>query len=217
MQIRTLLVSVPEKLILRVWHSISRTLSMLPRRRVLAVGGGVAAAGLAGCTSILDLADGFARRSVSVLSVTEPTDYPVAVSVAVAEPAVTTEHTARIEVTLENTGSSESPALGNKDLHQLHSVAPAGIGLVSAELEQPEPTGGCWATEQGGGPWDGSAGRPGIKLGPGEVLTRTYSVWDTLPEANPCMPPGDYSFEEGASTADPPLDWGLTLAITRPK
>lgn len=171
------------------------------------VGGGIA--GTSGCSAILPAAGSFATRRVSVTESTPSKDYPVSLAVDVIEAMVTAEHSARINVRFENTGSAASPELGHETLGQIHSTR-RNLALLAVGIEGPGPTDTCWTTDQFGGL--GADYQSGITLAPGETWAKEYRLWDTTPETS-CMPPGTYRFGDGSSNVSPPFEWRFTLSV----
>lgn len=184
-------------------------LNMERRALLKCVGGGIA--GTSGCMSPLPAAGSFETRRVSVTEITPSKDYPVSLSVDVIEPMVTAEHSARIKVRFENTGSSESPELGHKTLGQIHSTH-RNLAMLAVGIEGPGPTNICWTTDQFGGL--GADFQPGITLAPGETWAKEYRLWDTTPETS-CMPPGTYRFGDESSNVTPPFEWSFTLTLEK--
>lgn len=167
----------------------------------------------------------FEERTVSLVEINEqPQEYDLELSIEVVEPAITGKNTAEVKLSIENTGSSESPGIGleYEGLDRLEPIepdfsdAPNELILVPTSLEQPDPTDGCWTTKEAGGPWNGSAAQRAKKIGPGATFTQEYRVWDPSPQT-PCMPTGKYRFGNRLSQVNEPRPgWMFTLSVEQP-
>lgn len=162
-----------------------------------------------------------APRAVSVGGVEDAavrSAFEVAASVEVTRPRVTADHTARVEVTLENHGDRgrtltyEAPECDMNALFGGSVAGDARLVLAPAESGWAPASDRCWRARHE----DVSCGIPvtthEVDLPPGESVVWPFDLWATPSGA--CMPPGRYRFErafdEGAATV------ALTLAVRRP-
>lgn len=178
------------------------------RRRLLrSVGVTAAGSALTGCTSLnlrhpdatptADPPDGF-WRWVSVEAVDgPPAEHAVSWDVAVAQPWITAERSARVVFTLTNEADGA------------RHVGPTIDGGVDAEgggirlydvTDNADETFGVWCIDNDG-KRDGRAGegtdaRGPVYLGAGESATRTAVVLDDR-EQRGCLPPGVYDLRVG--------------------
>lgn len=156
------------------------------------------------------------ERTVRVGRVdTIPDQYDTAATVEVVEPQVTTEHTARLHMTVQNTGDETreyhfdpQPPMG----HERSSEGP-GTLLLAEVGTQDRGASDCWRPAAGGH-GDGIAR---IELSPDEAIRNTLEVWDV--GDGECLPTGEYTFSAGIPRFDDrhvETTWSFTLELTNP-
>lgn len=143
----------------------------------------------------------------------------VAASATVVEPRVTAEHTATVEVALDNRGDDDrtltyvAPECGMNALFGGREGGDARVVLAPADREWAPASESCWRVRDR----NVSCGIPAVpkevELPFGERVTWRFSLWAT--GNGRCMPPGRYRFRrpfrEGAGT---PTDGSPTLSLT---
>lgn len=160
-------------------------------------------------------------RSVSVQSVDrEPREYGISLHVTIAEPEVTTSHTASVEVQFRNESEETTADIGLDtqypdplwSIDEKYTRKPGLILIPNGFSPMPDRASRyCWEP-----PDSYEFGGPGLAesttLDPSEQLTRTYSVWGDNAVAG-CMPSGEYRFGVRSNRSDRALEWMFTLSI----
>lgn len=148
--------------------------------------------------------------------------FDVAADVTVLEPGVTTEHTARVRVTLENTATQPRTLTYTRRTCDLNLIdgryqrnGDISLLLISTEQAWERTEADCWMP-------DGrnlNCGIPArdheITIAPDEPLDWTFRLWAD-PEnhrTDACMPPGTYQFERrfGREDAEASLSFALSV------
>ncbi|MFB6105851.1 MAG: hypothetical protein ABEJ70_02655, partial [Halobacteriaceae archaeon] len=167
-------------------------------------------------TSLPALPDSVGRtvRPVDVDAV--PDRYDTAATVEVVEPRVTTEHTARLRVTVRNTGEERRAYVFDPDPpmhHEPSATGPGTLVLLAADGRHERAGADCWRPS-GGVVGDGGET---VTLAPGEAVQNTLGVWDAGTGA--CLPPGAYAFRRQYPQFDDrhvENTWSFTLHLARP-
>lgn len=146
---------------------------------------------------------------------TIPDRYDTGATVEVVEPRVTTEHTAHLRVTVENTGDERyeyhfdpQPPMG----HERSSEGPGTLLLAEAGTQE-RGASDCWRPAAGGH-GDGIAR---VELEPDEAIQNTLELWDVGDRE--CLPTGEYTFRAGIprfDDRDVETTWSFTLELTKP-
>lgn len=198
------------------------------RRRLLAVLGTGAFGGcldrritdfVADRTTRAGPSNGEPLARASIESTDDPSENDVSPSVEVVEPSITTDHTARLRVTLTNDGDDpvEVESGRRKVFGAFYSEGDAPKLLLASfdwSLESVGET--CWRPEGRVEPSDVVAS---YRLAAGERVSLDAEVWDAPSNEGMCLQAGTYRFEHeyhlGPDGSSSEFTWGFDLSVER--
>ena len=148
-----------------------------------------------------------------------PDSFPGAFSVEVTQPYATSDLAPRVLVTLRNT-AEETVMFGSGNYVPFSGfVSVEGSPEAFLYPDRYRNDGGCVFAAGKGLPSADIYAQ--AELGPEETASELYGVWHAEPEADGCLPAGEYAFrsddygvdrfENGTPAGEPPEEWGFTL------
>lgn len=205
----------------------------MKRRSLLALLVASVSTGLSGCTGVVNVIRGDNRTKVATIERVDavPSEYDlnvdVDVDVELERETITSDHTALLRFTVENTG--DEPVRVGDGHNRIYSgvvsagdASEPGLLLIPPEEDvRKDPR--CWKPAL-------SYAVPSAlgyeSLDAGETATMTYECWGQSDNSAPdCLPVGDYRFDTTyhVQPGGKPLDsddeetfeWGFTLSIAR--
>lgn len=200
----------------------------MKRRAILGVAVTTSAVAICGCSSTgssdADPPEDAERKIAIEESSSVPEGAPVDPSIAVADPWVTSESTATLEATVENTGDETRHCPPPYYKGSSGTESEDGILLYNLQAADSPPTDyvpPCFPGAPEGGYVDHNGehvywtleGYLGPKLAPGESATDTILLADD-PTTNSCIPAGSYEFQSGFDDGDDgAFNWSFTVTV----